>query len=379
MTETRLAKTEKGPVAASYLRLRERVRQVLLRGQQRASALVESELIRTSWQVGRLIDRDIRAQKKTDSDRAAYGTYVVRHLAEDLGRSRTQLYASLKFARTYPIVPRRGQLKWSHYRVLVSVPDEEERKAFGDEASRLGWTWEKLAEKIQDRKKGKKNEKPHQGAGRKVPNRFIPKRGQLHTYRVLSRRVPLGFGREAAGSKKPALVLDLGFYFYDEALGTRLGRFREGDIVRADFVGANPFARKASFSKIEGIPKSHLYTYTALLERVVDIDTFWMYIQLGFGMAHRQKLRLRGVDGPELGTSEGDQAKRWVEERLKGVETFTVTTTKPDKWARYLADIYFKEGGEEVNLNQLLLQEGLVRRKEDYSAAGWRKWEGKGG
>lgn len=173
-------------------------------------------------------------------------------------------------------------------------------------------------------------------------------------------------------------MLDLGFYFYDETLGARLERFREGDIVRAEFAGANPLAREASFFKVEGVPKPHLYTYTALLERVVDIDTFWMYIRLGFGMVHRQKLRLRGVDGPELGTPEGDQAKRWVEERLKGVETFTVTTTKPDKWARYLADIYFKEGGKEINLTRLLLKEKLVRRKEDFSAADWRKWEDKG-
>lgn len=157
MPETSLAKTEKTPVATSYSHLRERVRQVLLRGEERARALVEGELIRTSWRVGRLLDRHIRAEKKTDSDRAAYGKDVVRRLAEDLRRSPTQLYAALKFARTYHILPAPGELTWTHYVKLLSIKDPAARREIENQIRQSRWSSRLLASRLKAgwRKAGK--------------------------------------------------------------------------------------------------------------------------------------------------------------------------------------------------------------------------------
>ena len=48
--------------------------------------------------------------------------------------------------------------------------------------------------------------------------------------------------------------------------------------------------------------KALLYTYKAYIERIIDGDTIWVYIPWGFGFGVRQKLRLRGIDTPEIQT-----------------------------------------------------------------------------
>ena len=88
-------------------------------------------------------------------------------------------------------------------------------------------------------------------------------------------------------------------------------------------------------------------------------------------MLIRQKLRLRGIDCPELSTAEGQRAKRFVQERLKGLDFIIIKTYKDrvDKYDRYLVDLFYsrdekdpqkilKEG---IFLNQELLDKGLAR------------------
>jgi len=54
----------------------------------------------------------------------------------------------------------------------------------------------------------------------------------------------------------------------------------------------------------------------------------------------------------------------------------TITTTKPDKWDRYLSDIFLEVGNEEViYLNNYLLENGYAFRADrvrlDDWNAGW--------
>lgn len=87
-------------------------------------------------------------------------------------------------------------------------------------------------------------------------------------------------------------------------------------------------------------------------------------------MSVSQKLRLRGIDCPELDTEEGRRAKRFVESRLKGCEFIVVKTYKDttDKYDRYLADIFYAAGAGDPSLvaregkylNQELLDEKLA-------------------
>ena len=91
------------------------------------------------------------------------------------------------------------------------------------------------------------------------------------------------------------------------------------------------------FSKRE---ESDLYTYKAWVERVIDGDTQFVEIDLGFSIALEQYLRLRGIDSPEINTSEGKKAKAFVEKCLNSAPNILLTSSHSAKYDRYLSDIF---------------------------------------
>ena len=103
--------------------------------------------------------------------------------------------------------------------------------------------------------------------------------------------------------------------------------------------------------------ENDLYTYKAAVERVVDGDTIIVKIDLGFGNRCREYLRFRGIDAPEIDTPEGKKARQFVVNELAKVDHIILTSTKSDKYGRYLADVYYGDG---KHLNQKLLDEKLV-------------------
>ena len=112
-----------------------------------------------------------------------------------------------------------------------------------------------------------------------------------------------------------------------------------------------------------------LFTYRATVTQLVDGDTVWAEIDCGFGVWTRQKLRLRGIDAPELETAAGWRARSFVNEVLKPVDQVVVTTSRADKYDRYLADLYYLAGKADPErvlaegrcLNQELLVRGLAQ------------------
>jgi len=96
-------------------------------------------------------------------------------------------------------------------------------------------------------------------------------------------------------------------------------------------------------------------------------------IDAGFGNVVHWRLRLRGIDCPELTTAEGKEAKRYVEKLLPRGSRLVVKSSKTDLHGRFVADVFFGEdaaaGFEEIAsadsvwLNQHLLDQGLAVRK----------------
>ncbi len=109
------------------------------------------------------------------------------------------------------------------------------------------------------------------------------------------------------------------------------------------------------------------YVYEAVVERVIDGDTLWAVIDVGFGTQVREKLRLRGIDCPELGSPEGEAAKRFVQKVLPvGAGILLKTTPSDDKYGRYVADIFYTgKDGAQAYLNNELLQKGFAVRVKD--------------
>ena len=106
------------------------------------------------------------------------------------------------------------------------------------------------------------------------------------------------------------------------------------------------------------------------MRRVSDGDTLDVVIDLGLGQRAFPRLRLRGVDTPELYTGAGRRAREFVEARLAVDDMIVVATRRTDTYGRYLGDVRYLGGSSDagqvvakgVYLNRELLEEGLARR-----------------
>jgi len=105
------------------------------------------------------------------------------------------------------------------------------------------------------------------------------------------------------------------------------------------------------------------------VERITDADTIWVHIDLGFKSWSRQKIRFRGIDAPEVSTKKGQKAKEFVEAALSQAPFVVIKTYYPDKYGRYLSDIFYMQNEDEpqnvlkqgIFLNQQLLDLGLAK------------------
>jgi micrococcal nuclease len=98
-----------------------------------------------------------------------------------------------------------------------------------------------------------------------------------------------------------------------------------------------------------------MFTYTAHVDRVVDGDTIDVSIDLGFDIWHKTRVRLAGIDAPEHNTELGKVVAQFVKEALTD-KWVTLTTYKPDKYGRILADV--SVGTD--NFNRALIAKGYA-------------------
>ncbi|MGB2727371.1 MAG: thermonuclease family protein [Halobacteriota archaeon] len=109
------------------------------------------------------------------------------------------------------------------------------------------------------------------------------------------------------------------------------------------------------------------YRYRAKLDRVVDGDTMDVVIDLGFYVEMRERVRLEGIDTPEIYRvpknseeyKKGMEAKEYVERRLnENGNELVIETEKRGKWRRWLAKVYLKDSTK--TLNEELVEKGLA-------------------
>ena len=122
--------------------------------------------------------------------------------------------------------------------------------------------------------------------------------------------------------------------------------------------------------KADDISPSLLYTYKAFVVDVIDGDTLWLELNLGFNTWSLQKIRLRGINTAGIDTEEGLKAKDFIEKKLSSCGFVVVKTYYRDKFTRYLGDIFYDKKGTDVFkvsefgvfLNQELLDNGLANK-----------------
>jgi endonuclease YncB( thermonuclease family) len=220
-----------------------------------------------------------------------------------------------QFFRYFPGLKPTGDLAWSHYRYLLRVEGAAERKRWVARIKAENLTTDDVRFAL-----SAKNIPDATG-----PTLTPPVRGRLYTYRLIRA------GRQA-GEKFPWYV-DCGF---KNLLQCPPSNAR----LHNRYLYTSVKAKTGYALRVAAARTEELYTYEAKVERVIDGDTLLVIIDQGFGLRIKERLRLKGIDAPELSTLAGRRAKHWLENRLSGIDFAVVKTYKTDKYDRYLADVF---------------------------------------
>ena len=100
-------------------------------------------------------------------------------------------------------------------------------------------------------------------------------------------------------------------------------------------------------------------TFNATVTRVIDGDTLIVHTT----PKERQKIRLFGIDAPELRQRDGAKPGRYLMIRISG-KPVTIVPTGTDTYGRTLAVVYDEFG---TNMNQELVRLGLAWVYRKYS------------
>jgi predicted nuclease of restriction endonuclease-like (RecB) superfamily len=128
-----------------------RIRDILLGARNRALRAVDNEAVKASWETG----REIVEEEQRGKARADYGTKLIQTLSKrltaELGRGYTanNLWYMRQFYQTFPILHAlRGELSWTHYRLLLTVKNVQARSFYMNEAIKANWSTRQLDRQI---------------------------------------------------------------------------------------------------------------------------------------------------------------------------------------------------------------------------------------
>lgn len=134
------------------------IQNIIETSRRQAYHAVDTILSQRNWLIGYRI-----AEEEIDgSDRAEYGANIIKKLSQELttkygkGYDRSNLYHCLRFYKEFPQIVDTAcrqshiRLSWSHYRVLLQVPDSAARNWYEKEAYEQTWSVRTLQRNIND-------------------------------------------------------------------------------------------------------------------------------------------------------------------------------------------------------------------------------------
>ena len=290
--------------------------------------------VQFGWETGRRLVEE----EQNGEMRATYGSGLLVKASEVLtkkygpGFSGNALRKMRQFYLLNPIQPTSVKLDWSDYVELLPVKDERMRRRLEQRVLKEDLNTIELRQLVQ-----KIRNIPEKKFSSELPPLKRPADLTLHTFAksTLSYKLPDGY-----------VLIDCGF-----VVSWPLRREDLKDVMVTD----NPS-----------------YTYEATIDRVIDGDTHLVVIEVGFGIKVHDKLRLRGLDTPELGTPEGERAKKFVQGLLPVSSTIIIKSHKSrvDNYGRFVVDVFYRKDAQDpqeilkdaVYLNQQLIDEGYAVR-----------------
>ena len=127
------------------------IRELLINARQHVAAQVNTELLSTYWNIGRVIVE----YEQENKIRADYGRQTLKQLSKDLtkefgkGFSVSNLQFMRRFYLSYQIQQTVSvKLSWSHYCELLTISDANKRSFYEKEAINSGWSIRELKRQI---------------------------------------------------------------------------------------------------------------------------------------------------------------------------------------------------------------------------------------
>ena len=109
-----------------------------------------------------------------------------------------------------------------------------------------------------------------------------------------------------------------------------------------------------------------MYQYKVKLDRIIDGDTIDCYIDLGFDIQTKKRIRFAGINTPESRTRDLEEKKRGLaakarlKEILEGANEIHLDSHGVGKYGRVLGQLHVSSESSPtmVNVNELLITEG---------------------
>jgi micrococcal nuclease len=116
-----------------------------------------------------------------------------------------------------------------------------------------------------------------------------------------------------------------------------------------------------------------MYSYDCKILNVVDGDTLDVELDLGFTIHIKERVRLLGLDTPEVfgknavpeGTDASDFTKKWIADRQKiwnRFEYHSIKYNSRDKYGRSLGIIYWTGAKQAESLNEAIIASGNIKK-----------------
>jgi len=264
-----------------YSKLLKDIRKLIDEGRERATRASQEVLVQAYWNIGK------RISEEGLRENAGYGDAVLEDLSDELNIDSDTLMRSIQFFQTYNSATSSGNLSWSHYKYLLPINDDQQRKWYEQTAAQQSWN-----------------------------------------------------------------VLQLGKAIKEE-------RYEQSQKNKGKRVQVQKLKR----------PTEATYVYKATIERVIDGDTLYLRIDLGFQVFKEQRIRLASIDCEPIDTPKGKEATRYVRDQLAKVDFVMLKTNKIDIYGRYVGDVFysFTERSKDTifmngrYLNQELVDKGFAR------------------
>lgn len=374
-------------MAKSYENIRDQIQLEINQAALNISRLVNDQKVEMAWKIGQLVDENVTSDQK-------YGDKLLQRLEADVLISKSTLYKMRAFFKAYPEIPHHDKISWSHYLILTSIQKQEDRSALEAKIMDDAWDVATLRNEVnrlklvaQDNESENNNEDTKEEANENAPEnvtgntneetheynldalniinsrKLAPIRGQLFSYKIAS------FANQSSvldqiGEK---YYFDCGFSLFHEIPQSLAQKLPQNSNIVTTSKNNDIYSIKEA-----SMHPRKLYAYKAYLDRVVDGDTLRVILDLGFGMLHKEIIRLKGINAPELKTREGKMSAKGLTNILKNVPFLIVKTIKTDLYGRYVADIFLADenlkdqdahdvASKGKYLNRILLHRGLAQ------------------